>query len=447
VRRFLLNSSVPALIALFVLFLGACDRDHTGGGHQAVENDEHAGHDHGEEGENPLAMSLEEIAAAQCEHEIAAYECDACRFEVGVVKVPASLLETASGEEGLLGTEVVAKRRVADRLDVTGEIQLNENTAAHISPRIPGIIESVQVDIGARVKQDDPLFKINSVELSRMLADFERSSSLTELSRRNFEREKSLLERKIASEQDMIEAQMVHEQHKTELKAAKQTLRVFGLTDEDLTALREQMQDMGVGCLPVRAPLAGTIIEKHAGIGELVEPGKSVMLLADLGAVWVWADIYEQDLPRLLAAEKEGPIPVKVLVRAFPERLFEGNIDYIGATMQERTRTIKVRATVQNADRLLRPGMFCEIHIGMDDGEEVLAVPKTALLTDEGQNFVFKHWREDLYVRRAVRKGRELFDAVEIIEGLQPGELVVTEGAFLLKSDVLREKMGAGCAD
>jgi len=448
VRRILPVSSVPALFAVLVFFLGACDHGHADGENQAVQGDEHAGHEHGEEGENPLAMSLDEIAAARCEHRIATYECDACRFEVGVVKVSDSLLKkTASAGAGLLGTEVVALRHAAVRLDVTGEVRLNENTAVHISPRIPGIIESVQVDIGARVVKGDLLLKINSVELGRMLADFERSNALTELSRKNFEREQSLMERKISSEQDMIEAQMIHEGHRTELKAAKQALHVFGLTEDDLAALREQINDTGMGCLPVRAPLAGTIIEKHAVIGELVEPGKSVMLLADLDAVWVWADIYEQDLHQLLAAEQEDPIPVKVFVGAFPDRLFEGNVDYIGATMQERTRTIKVRATVHNTDRLLRPGMFCEIQIGMDAGEDVLAVPKTALLADEGQHFVFKHWQDDLYVRRAVQKGREFFDTVEITEGLEPGELVVTEGAFLLKSDVLREKMGAGCAD
>jgi cobalt-zinc-cadmium efflux system membrane fusion protein len=303
------------------------------------------------------------------------------------------------------------------------------------------------VDIGARVKRNDLLFEISSVELGKTLAAYELSRSLAELSRKNYEREKLLKEQNISSEQDLIEAQMAYEEHKTEMTGASDALRVFGLTDSDLKALRTQNRNGGTGRLPVRASIEGTVIQKHAVTGELVEPGKDVLLVADLSSVWVWADIYAKDLQRLLAAEKDGPIPVSVHVSAFPDTPFEGSIDYIGATMDETTRTVKVRATVLNPDGRLRPGMFCEIHIGLSGDRMVLAVPKAALLSDEGEGFVFIHWKEDFYVRRSVRVGRESFDMVEVLEGLRSGDRVVTEGAFLLKSDVLREKMGAGCAD
>jgi cobalt-zinc-cadmium efflux system membrane fusion protein len=91
--------------------------------------------------------------------------------------------------------------------------------------------------------------------------------------------------------------------------------------------------------------------------------------------------------------------------------------------------------------------MFCDIHIGLHEEETVLAIPKAALLSDEGESFVFSHWKDDYYVRRQVSAGREFFDLVEVLAGLTPGDRIVTEGAFLLKSDILREKMGAGCAD
>ena len=79
--------------------------------------------------------------------------------------------------------------------------------------------------------------------------------------------------------------------------------------------------------------------------------------------------------------------------------------------------------------------------------EEILGIPPQALLEDEGANFVFKHWQDDYYVRRAVKVGRVFEELVEVLEGIEPGDTIVTEGAFLLKSDILREKMGAGCAD
>jgi cobalt-zinc-cadmium efflux system membrane fusion protein len=367
---------------------------------------------------------------------------------VGVVKVPPSLVkEDPQSENGLIRTRLVEKIGINDGLTVTGEVQLNENAAVHISPRIPGIIEAVKVDIGAHVREGDVLFNINSVELGKALSDYERSRSLAALARKTVDREKSLFKSRISSEQEMIDAQMTYEQHKAERDAAKQVLHVLGLTDEDLASIDRGEPGVRAGSLPVRAPLEGTIIEKHAVVGELVEPGSDVMLLADLTTVWVWADIYEQDLPRLIQTRNLGPIPVTVLVRAFPGQPFEGKIDYVGATMEERTRTVKVRATVGNTDRLLRPGMFCAIRMGVGTREEALAIPKGALMSDEGQDFVFRQWKEDYYVRRPVKKGREFPDRVEIMEGLEPGDRIVTDGAFLLKSDILREKMGAGCAD
>ena len=91
--------------------------------------------------------------------------------------------------------------------------------------------------------------------------------------------------------------------------------------------------------------------------------------------------------------------------------------------------------------------MFCEISMEVAGHREALAIPKMALLSDAGRDFVFAHWKEDYYVRRPVKTGRQSPDHTEIIEGLHPGDKIVTDGAFLLKSDVLREKMGAGCAD
>jgi cobalt-zinc-cadmium efflux system membrane fusion protein len=108
-----------------------------------------------------------------------------------------------------------------------------------------------------------------------------------------------------------------------------------------------------------------------------------------------------------------------------------------------------VRATVANPDLELRPGMFCDVAISLANGkaEEILAAPRAAVLADEGKSFVFKHWKDEFFVRQDVRTGREFFGVAEILEGLKAGDTIATEGAFLLKSDVLREKMGAGCAD
>lgn len=410
------------------------------------EHGDDDGHGHGP-AVAPSA-SIEERVSAHCECGVPIYQCEECRYEVGVVKLDASLMKQADGS-GLVRKQTVALTEVVVSLPATGEVALNENATVHISPRVSGIIESVSADIGAHVNAGDTLLALVSVDLGRALADYERNRTLSELTEKVVERETKLKEQNVSSEQDLIEAQMIFEQHRTDLKASEQMLHVLGLTDEDMKAVREPAHDAGSGRLFVRAPMAGTIIEKHAVSGEIAEAGQELMLLSDLSTAWVWANVYSRDLERLLAAEKQGPVAVEVTVSAFSGRKFKGMLDYVGATMNEQTRTVKVRAAVDNADLALRPGMFCEADIAIGNGraEAVLAVPSAALFADEGKSFVFKHWKEDFYIRQDVRKGREFFGMVEILEGLQAGDDVVTEGGFLLKSDVLREKMGAGCAD
>ena len=424
-------------------------------GDHAVENG-HAGHDHEHQAEHDgheaghgasdLTKSIDEIISINCEHGMPAYKCRECSYEVGVVKIDPSLFDDSSDSQEALMKKVKVRREKVDTLMlVTGEVLLNKNAASCITPRVPGIVRSVNVDIGSEVEADDILFEIDSVELGYALSDYQKYRAMAELSRKNFERERSLYARKISSESDMIHAQMAYEQYQAELKAVEQKLRMFGLLDA--AAPETGVPDIHDGLFPVRAPFDGTIIEKHAVRGELVGPDNKVMLLADLTTLWVWADIYEQDLANLLESKEKGDIPVEVGVRAFPGRVFTGEIDYIGATMDESTRTVKVRATVDNRERLLRPGMFCEIRILPILEGEALTIPEKALFSDEGRDFVFKHLRDDSYIRRAVERGRKFHDRVEILNGLEPGEMIVADGAFLMKSDVLRWKMGAGCAD
>lgn len=394
------------------------------------------------------SASFEERFSAPCECGIPIYKCAECRYEAGIVKLDPSLLKRADGG-GLVHTQTVMRTKVSATLPTTGEIALNENAAVHISPRIAGIVESVSVDIGARVKAGDTLLTLASVELGKTLAEYERNQTLSDLTEKVLARETKLRDQKVGSEQDMIDAQVTFEQHRTDLKASEQTLHVLGLTEEDLAAMRVPSHSAMAGRLPVRAPVAGTIIEKHAVPGEMAEAGKDLMLLSDLTTVWVWANVQSRDLAPLLRAEKRGAVSVEVTVSAFPDRQFKGALDYVGATMNEQTRTVKVRATVKNPDLELRPGMFCDVAISLANGqaEESLAAPRAAVLADEGKFFVFKHWKDDFFVRQDVRKGRDFFGMVEILDGLKAGDTVAAEGAFLLKSDVLREKMGAGCAD
>lgn len=392
-------------------------------------------------------LTVEQVLQAQCPHGLT-LECAECRYEVGVVKVDPSLMKPAEGaDSGLVRTLRVAPSKMTTAVNITGEVRMNENSAVHLSPRIPGVIRAVNADIGAEVKKGDVLFTLDSVELGQALSDWEKNLAMAELSEKNFQREKSLYDKKVGPESDMIEAQMKHEEYQIALKASEQKLHVLGLSADDVAKIDPNNHDSLSGALAVRAPINGTIIEKHAVVGELVEPGKDTMVLADLDSVWVWGGVYERDLGLVLKGKLADGIAVELSVPAYPDTLFRGQMNYIGATMDEATRTVKVRTVIDNKDRLLRPGMFCQGRILITTDEEVLAIPKVALLSDEGVDFVFTHMKDDYYLRTNVKKGRDFAEGVEILKGLASGQMIVTDGSFILKSDVLKAKMGAGCAD
>jgi membrane fusion protein, heavy metal efflux system len=404
-----------------------------------------------EEKEEPAVavgqLTPEQVLQAKCSHG-ATIECDECRYEVGVVKLDPSLLKKADGSNtGLVETIQVAKRKMTTAINITGEIRMNDNAAVHVSPRIPGVIRAVNVDIGAEVKRDDVLFTVTSIELAQALSDHEKNLALAGLSEKTYLREKLLFEQKIGSESDMIEAQMRFEEHETARKTSEQRLHVLGLSENDIAALSPTNHTSLNGALDVRSPISGTLIEKHAVVGELVEPAKDVMVVTDLDSVWMWGGVYERDLGLLLNRNPADGLPVELTVPAFPGTVFHGTMNYIGAVIDEATRTIPVRTVIDNKDRRLRPGMFCEGRILVRTDEEVLAIPKTALLTDEGVDFVFTHMQDDYFLRVNVTRGREFAEGIEILKGLAMGATLVTDGAFALKSDVLRSKMGAGCAD
>ncbi len=246
---------------------------------------------------------------------------------------------------------------------------------------------------------------------------------------------------------DRLKAENAARLAEAKLAAAEQRLHLFGLDDTAITAIPGRRQDCTFAELEVRAPRAGTITAQDIAEGRLVDATRSLFTVADLSNLWVWCDLYERDLAGLHDCLARGQAPrVAVKVQAFDEA-FPGVIDLVGSTVDETTRTIKVRVQLPNPAGRLKPGMFASIEVDLPAGGMVFLVPRSAVLSDEGQSFAFQHWKDDLWLRRNVQVGKAQADKVEVLAGLDPDATVVSNGAFLLKSDVLKAKMGAGCAD
>lgn len=393
----------------------------TGEGHQGAHEAKEV---------SDLDRPVDDLLSLTCEHKRKTFECDECRYEVGVVRAPALLTEG-----GLVKTVKAERQKVAVPINLTGEVRFDERRVGHVSTQVEGIIKKVRVALGDQVKRGQPLIEISSVVVGEGQTAYLEAQGMLGLTRRNFERVSELRKEKISSEKEFLVAKQALEA--AEIRAAGALGKLTGLG----------MGGTVGGPLVLRAPIDGAVLLMHAVSGEVAKTEESLVTVGDNTTVWVWADLYERDIAAVIRGQACRKLAAAIEVKAYPGEVFPGVVDLVSPAMDESSRTVKVRVEVKNTDRRLLAGMFAAVKVFLPGVEETLAVPRDAVLEDDGRSFVFVHHHDEYYVRRPVVAGRTWGDRVEIIKGLKPSQTVVAEGAFLMKSDVLRSKMGAGCAD
>ena len=385
---------------------------------------------------------LDERLAAPCEHAVAIIDCDECRYEAGVAKIaPATA-------QGLVESRAVhAEQRAAKRLHLTGEVQLDLTRVVEIAPAGSGRVDGARKILGDTVRASDVLAVIQSSEFGEAQARFLEARARRDLAAQTHEREKQLHDRKISSEADYLAARNEWTAAEAAVAAACKRLQLFGLEDEQIDAFAKADSNEPFGQLTLVAPIGGTIIEQNVVRGQLVGTSDTLYRIADLSRVWVWCDVYESDLAALHErVTSDKPVPAEVRVGAFPQAAFRGTVDMIDNQIDRETRTLKVRVVVDNPEEKLKPGMFAKVSIDLDGVQTIIRVPETAVLSDAGRQFVFTRLSDELWVRRDVTIGSVDGGFVEVRSGLTDEDIVATKGAFMFKSEILKEKMGAGCA-
>lgn len=390
-----------------------------------------------------LDRPIGELVSERCEHGIPTYTCDECRYEAGFVKVAPDLVGPGKGIE----TALVSARQVLEAREANGEVALNEERSVWLSPRAAGVVRAIRVDLGAQVGAGQKLYEVDSIELSEARSAFVMASAELELARATHARESEMFARKICPEKDMLEARAAFERAGAVERAAREKLLRLGLVEAELASVLTSPPHADSGRLAVRAPFGGTVLERSLSLGALVSPGDRTVLLADTSRMWVQTALYEREVAAVLAVQANHEVRAEVMVPSYEGRVFPGVIERVGGTLDEATRTARARVVVSNPGNLLRAGMMARVRLLVPATGEALAAPSEAVLDDEGRRFVFVRYDPSYFVRRPVKLGRAWAGWVEIAEGLKPGQEVVAHGAFLLKSDVLRSKMGAGCAD
>ncbi len=244
-----------------------------------------------------------------------------------------------------------------------------------------------------------------------------------------------------ANDRDLLAASRDLKVTKSDAEAAERGLQILGVSEAEMAAVGTE-SGRNLSRYSLRSPVAGRIVKRQAVVGELVEERDALFSVADLSTMWLLMDIYERDLMLVRVG-----LPVIFTVDGLPGHSFEGKVAWVSDTVDERTRTIKVRANLPNGRGFLRANMFGLARIIVRDKEELPCVPVDAVQTDGCCQLVFVKQEDTLFEPRKVTLGASANGYVEILDGLALGEQVVTVGSFLMKTEILKANLGAGCCE
>ena len=351
-------------------------------------------------------------------------------------------LTPAAMSEAGITTWQVKPVDVAHRLVLTGSVSFDENRTLQVAANVKGRAAAIPVDLGARVRRGDPLVVVESIELGRAREDLVRARAELSVAQRAYARAEALTKAKAISDGEFQSREGDYLSKKSAAAAAERTLHLMGEGDDRIARLASapDTHDAEGVTLTIRAPFDGRVVERKIAPGALFDALQPLLTVADLSTVWVFLDLREKDL----ALVSEG-LPVTILTDAYPNDPFTGRVDVMGSVVDAGTRTVKIRAVVRNPDLRLKQGMFVKAQIDVPrpaaEARASLSVPQAALQMMDGRPVVFVMTAPARFVRRQVETGHTLDGFTEILAGLKQGDVIVTEGSFILKSEFVKASL------
>lgn len=381
-------------------------------------------------------------AVLQCkEHNLPEMECGICHPErVALVSVGESMkvrfASDSSTAKAGVATSVPPSSSTSAR-QLLGTVTFDQTRLAMISPLTDGVITEVLKDVGDSVEEGEIVASIQSVEFAEARSALQKAEAESELALQTVKREEDLYTRQISARQDLEQARAAATVATSEVTVALQRLQSLGFDRAEANG-----KSKSDASLPVRAPFSGTIIECLVARGTSASPGTPLFRIADLSTMWMIVSVPES----LLTAVQPGR-SVSTRFDAYPGMAFEGKVEWVSPSVDPQTRMVQARVELANSLGLLKDGLFG--HANLQGGGEgtAMSVPASAIQDVDGTTVVFRKLEDDLFEARRVEIGDRDGDQALVLAGLAPDEEIVTEGSYVVKSELLKARLGAGCTD
>ncbi|MCP5537104.1 MAG: efflux RND transporter periplasmic adaptor subunit [Akkermansiaceae bacterium] len=381
------------------------------------------------------------------EHGVPEKECAVCQPQLAAgLKAGQSLKIRVASAESMerVGVKVSNPETTTAQaaVEAYATVDYNQNKVAKITPLVEGIVQKIAVVPGQKVAAGEVLGTVNSPDFAEMKSRFLSANATKKLADLQESRERKLADKRISAAADLEAAAAAAEVAEVNLSAARQRLLNLGLSDSEINLLATDGRPTSL--LTLKAPFAGTIVDRDVSVGERIEPGEAIFVLADLSTMWL-----ELSIPARDAAGLTLGMEVSATFTDIPDTVITGKLVWVASAVDEKSRRIQARALVSAPPASLRKGLYGEARIHLGKANPSLAVPTGAIQTIDGVPFVFVRQEPALYAATRVEltPGAAFGELTAIHSGLAPGDKIVSQGSYILRSEFLKSLLGAGCVD
>jgi cobalt-zinc-cadmium efflux system membrane fusion protein len=343
-----------------------------------------------------------------------------------------------------LGMEPVKSMTFRSEHRTEGKISINEDKATPIFPPYAGRVTRLMAKPGDAVKRGEPLFYIEAADMVQAQNDFltalasiNRAKSRVTITEIIEKQNRTLYESKAGALRDFQTATADLAQARADLRtaesaleAARNRLAILGKTEAEIAAFQDQGKISSE--TPIYAPLSGTVVQRKIGPGQYVSYTSTgvvdpVFTIGDLSTVWLVAYVRESEAPKVHIGQQ-----LDFTVLAYPKTTFKANIDHVAASLDPSIRRLLVRTTIDNSNGQFKPEMFTSVTIYTDEGESSVGVPRDAVIYEADKARVWIARSDRTLEARQIKPGITAGNMIQILDGLQPGETIVTKGTLFL---------------
>jgi cobalt-zinc-cadmium efflux system membrane fusion protein len=331
-------------------------------------------------------------------------------------------LDPGSAPLDFVRIETVAESSGATSVTLPGRVTFDEDHTQRVASPIDGRALSLLVKLGDKVRVGQPLIELASPNVGQVQADAQKATSDLAVAEKSLERVNKLKVEGAIAEKEVSQVESEHRKARSDYARAAAQLKSLGVS----------AIDPAVG-VALRAQVAGTIVERNVLVGQEVRADQATPLLtvSNLDTVWVQGDAYEQDLSLVAVGDD-----VTIRVPAYPGQTFPGKVAYVGDVVDPATRTVKVRCVADNKSRKLKPEMFAKVDVLNAPDRKLVLVPAQAVLNEGEKTIVIVASEGNVFRARRVDVGPEAEGRVRVLDGLRPGEKIVTDGAIFMKREL-----------